>query len=578
MKRLIASVSVLFAVIVSDGIVASAQSGQYTCIISNGRKCYVHFDTTGAAIDTICDEGSTGIGVFGGNGRGIPGSGPVNTELFPVSITATITDPTYGTITTELDRERQSSPATLRSADSVNRFPLDVAISFYATASLQSAPGKLLRSRDQLVFGSSGVTSINPFNGESLVLKNNVEFYDPADSKQGTVFALQGGTTRVTLGVKRQEPTYTCILLNGRKCYINFGDNGQPIDTVCDENGTGVGTFRSVTGPFRTDSLPVNTELFPVDITATVIDSAKGAIITRLDPTRTPSASTIRSNGATRFPLAVNINFYATASLPSAPGKLFRSKTQLAFVSTGVRSLDPFTGEVATLKNDVEFVDVADATGHTSFTLQGGRTTITLGTPRKPGPSYNCILINGQKCYVLYDDAGNPTDTICNEGTKGIGTFSSLTGPISRDSAVNTALVPTAISATVQDPTYGTITTTLDASRPSSPTTIRTVPGQVRFPLEVNISFYANATLGSAPGTVYRSRTQLQFFSRNVTSVNPFTNEVLALNEDVEFYDIADPEQRTAFKLQRGRSTVKLSGGIAGVRPNGDMELKLDLR
>jgi hypothetical protein len=549
---------------------------QYDCIISNGQKCYVYYDSTGNATDTVCDQGSVGIGTF--RGQGLSGTGPVATELLPVAVTASISDPSYGTIVTALDPTRASSFATITSIDPPNRFPLDVNISFFATASVGSKPGTLYRSRTQLLFSSNRITSLNPFNGETLVLKDNAEFYDAADPAQHTVFALLGGSTRVTLGIRTPQPQYTCILINGRKCYINYGPNGNPIDTVCDQGGTGVGTFVSLTGAFSSDSV-VNTELTPINITAAIPDARYGTITTRLDPSRTSGVTTIRStNGASRFPLDVNIRFFATASVESKPGVVYNSRTQLLFSSRGVTSLNPFRGEIATLSSDVEFYDAADSSQRTVFTLQGGRTTVTLTTPTPSGPKYTCILINGRKCYVNYDSTGRPIDTTCDVGSKGIGTFTSLTGVLPPDSAVNAVLHPVAISATIPDPIRGTITTALDPARPSSPATIRSVDGRNRFPLDVSISFFATASIESKPGVVYNSRTQLVFSSRKVRSLDPFVNEVLTLAESVEFYNAADPLQRTEFALRGGESTVTLSGQISRVEEDGTVKLRLDLK
>jgi hypothetical protein len=146
------------------------------------------------------------------------------------------------------------------------------------------------------------------------------------------------------------------------------------------------------------------------------------------------------------------------------------------------------------------------------------------------------------------------------------------------DSAVNAVLVPVDISASVSDPLRGTITTTLDPERPSSPTTIRSVDEGSRFPLAVDISFYATASLGSASGVTYKSRTQLVFSSKKVRSLDPFNNEELILKNDVEFYDAADPRQRTVFSLQGNETKLTLSGEIAGVNKGGGVDFRIDLK
>jgi hypothetical protein len=186
-----------------------------------------------------------------------------------------------------------------------------------------------------------------------------------------------------------------------------------------------------------------------------------------------------------------------------------------------------------------------------------------LATQTAFAQPYTCIIINGQKCYVVTNDDGTTTTT-CDDGSTGQGDFKSTTGEIPSKGDVNTTLDPTAITATVNDPTYGEITTTLDPSRQSSPATISTIKPGSRFPLQVDINFYAEARLKSVD-KVYESATELKFSSSVVNSVNPFKNETLTLQNDVDFYEQGDETHATAFTLQAGSTTVTL-----GSSDNGD--------
>jgi hypothetical protein len=176
---------------------------------------------------------------------------------------------------------------------------------------------------------------------------------------------------------------------------------------------------------------------------------------------------------------------------------------------------------------------------------------------------YTCIIVNGQKCYVTLNADGTTTTT-CDNGSTGQGDFKSTTGQIPARGDVNTTLVPSNIKATVKDQTLGNITTTLDLSRNSTPTTISTITPGTRFPLNVKINFFANASVDARPGTTYQSAAELQFASSNVNSVDPFVAETLTLQNDVDFYDTADPTHATVFTLQGGTTTVTLGKSADG--------------
>jgi hypothetical protein len=176
---------------------------------------------------------------------------------------------------------------------------------------------------------------------------------------------------------------------------------------------------------------------------------------------------------------------------------------------------------------------------------------------------YSCVIVNGQKCYVVLNDDGT-LDTTGDNGSMGQGDFKSTTSEIPSKGDVNTMLDPSAITATVGDPTYGEITTTLGPSRQSSPATISTIKPGSRFPLQVSINFYAEARLTSVE-KVYERATELKFSSNNVNSVNPFKNETLTLQNDADFYQQGDESHTTVFTLQAGSTSVTL-----GSSDNGD--------
>ena len=91
-----------------------------------------------------------------------------------------------------------------------------------------------------------------------------------------------------------------------------------------------------------------------------------------------------------------------------------------------------------------------------------------------------------------------------------------------------------------------------------------------RYPLEVTISFYAQATLSSQEGKAYLSDAELSFSSSSVNSVNPFKNETLTLQNDVNFYLKGDETHTTVFTLQAGSTSVTL-GSSGGDADNGEV-------
>ena len=175
---------------------------------------------------------------------------------------------------------------------------------------------------------------------------------------------------------------------------------------------------------------------------------------------------------------------------------------------------------------------------------------------------YTCIIVNGCKVLIILDPCGNIVGTQTDCGSNGSGTFNGPQFP-PQGPVPPSSLTAQNITATVLDPVYGAINTTLDASRPSPATTIASNSIQSRYPLTVTIPFFANATLSSRPGITYASRQPIIFSSNNVNSLNPFNNETLTLQTNVDFYNTADLSQTTAFRLSAG-STVTLGGNGGG--------------
>jgi hypothetical protein len=148
-------------------------------------------------------------------------------------------------------------------------------------------------------------------------------------------------------------------------------------------------------------------------------------------------------------------------------------------------------------------------------------------------------------------------------GSTGSARFTA-TPPIPPAGPINTVLFPNTIAVTTHDPVVGDITSSLDASRASSPTTITSV-GAERFPATVIIRFFANSTIASRPGT-FASATEVVLVS-TVTSALPFNNEVFVLQNDVDYYDVGNP----------GVVVFTLKGGVTSVTVSGDPDAPEDI-
>lgn len=162
---------------------------------------------------------------------------------------------------------------------------------------------------------------------------------------------------------------------------------------------------------------------------------------------------------------------------------------------------------------------------------------------------YTCIVVNGQKVYVTYDDTqGDGT------ASSGSGTFQTQ-GPIPPTGPLNVSFILGAagVSLTTTDPVYGIITTT-STTAPAGPTTVVSNSQTQRYPATGTIRFFATATLSSKPGITYTSGSALVFVNNNLQSFDPFSNETFTLQNDVTFAGGSAP-----FILKAG-TTVTLDG------------------
>ena len=186
-----------------------------------------------------------------------------------------------------------------------------------------------------------------------------------------------------------------------------------------------------------------------------------------------------------------------------------------------------------------------------------------------------CIIINGVKCYVQYDECQRVIAINCPEGSSGIAQFRTIPpddpcaseGATDLDPNAGTPLKadlrPEYVDVTVSDATFGQIRTTLDDSRTANNTTIVSTEEAVEaggvYPLRVRIKFYAFAQLDSDPDNVYVSQGELVFGSDNVNSVEPFRDETFTLLNDVNYYRQGDEKQTTVFTLQAGSTNLTIS-------------------
>lgn len=211
MKIRLALASIALSVFALTNINAQDQQDLPPCIIVNGVKCYVQYDECRRIIAINCPEGSSGTAQFRllapddpcapEGATELDPSQPINAALQPVSVSVSIPDATFGTITTSVDPTRTPNNTTIASVngEAGEVFPLDVQIRFYAIAELESEPGVTYVSQSELVFANREVNSVAPFTNETFTLQNDVVYYRQGDESQAPVFTLQGGTTSLTI-------------------------------------------------------------------------------------------------------------------------------------------------------------------------------------------------------------------------------------------------------------------------------------------------------------------------------------------------------------------------------------------
>lgn len=169
------------------------------------------------------------------------------------------------------------------------------------------------------------------------------------------------------------------------------------------------------------------------------------------------------------------------------------------------------------------------------------------------------VLPNGTLLTCTVDASGqkvysDPSGNVYPATTSGAGNFTVVNGTVNPCTA---ELAVTGISITSNSTVLGTIVSTLDASRPSSLSRIRSNQAATAFPATEDIYFHVRATVSSFPGRTFRSINEVHLFSQNVTTFNPHVNEVFRLVNPVAFEDVKAPG-KVVFTLDR--ADIRLGG------------------
>jgi hypothetical protein len=171
----------------------------------------------------------------------------------------------------------------------------------------------------------------------------------------------------------------------------------------------------------------------------------------------------------------------------------------------------------------------------------------------------SCECVNGVKCVWVNGVLECDPNITCE------GSFV-VTPPIPpAPQPVNSTATPTDISASAVIPSLGQVQISLDQLQPppppAPPTIIRSNNPGARFPLTVEISFNA---IAEVPGVgVFRSVGPLTYSTTNATSVGPFINEKLTLQNSVTFSSATGQ----TFVLDAGSSSIVLGQHQGG--PDG---------
>ncbi|MEO5928344.1 MAG: hypothetical protein ABIR47_00290 [Candidatus Kapaibacterium sp.] len=168
--------------------------------------------------------------------------------------------------------------------------------------------------------------------------------------------------------------------------------------------------------------------------------------------------------------------------------------------------------------------------GSTAFAQVGqGCSSIVLPN----GTVLTCTLgPGGTKVYV--DALGNSFPAT----STGTGSFT-ITNTGTNPCQAN--LTPAAININSNAGPFGTVVTTLDATRPVTPSLIISQALTAQFPATEDFYFHANATVSSLPGRQFRTIQQFHFNSNNVRSFNPHKQERFTQIDKVDFEDVTAP-------------------------------------
>ncbi|MEP7219004.1 MAG: hypothetical protein ABI876_08795 [Bacteroidota bacterium] len=166
--------------------------------------------------------------------------------------------------------------------------------------------------------------------------------------------------------------------------------------------------------------------------------------------------------------------------------------------------------------------------GNAAFAQDG-----CLGIVLPNGTVLTCTLgPGGTKVYI--DALGNTYSAT----TAGTGTFTVLA---SGTAPCNATLTPAAININSNAGTFGNVITTLDLSRPITPSTIVSQTAAATFPATEDFFFNANATVSSLPGRQFQSIQPFHFSSNSVLSFNPHRQERFNQVSQVDFQDVNAP-------------------------------------
>lgn len=314
---------------------------------------------------------------------------------------------------------------------------------------------------------------------------------------------------------------------------------------------------------------PINSVVTPSAITASVNIPTLGDITFELDATRpAPPTTLVSDDPNTRFPLDVDINFNATATIAAQfrgedgeDDPVYENVQPLHYSGSDINSVNPFDGERVTLTDDVQFVERGDPTGRVVFTLKAGQSTLLLGVlnPPAPEPIQTCFCRGGLKCLETTFPDGSIT-VECAPDPSCDGLFSGADIPAA--GKLQLTLTAVSFNGSANIPSLGIVNLSLDPTRTAT-STISSNKEFARFPATVSINFYVTATAESEPGVVYQSEQPFNYYTDNATSVNPFDNESFVLTNDVKFVrqPVEGEGERggvTSFTVKAGTSVITL--------------------